>query len=151
MWLAETSLQWFFKHYLAVLHWCSRFRGRIKKSKYYLGLLSIYRPQPNLLSGDTSLGSEGVPWIEVPLHRIGVSCLSTSNGPYACCWRQKSGFHHQAWNENFSFLNSLETYRFKQGRSQDFSKGGGSQRLLTAALPRVSAGSVVLSRHEGPY
>ena len=51
-----------------------------------------------------------------------------------------------------------------QGRSQDFSKGG-SQRLLTrstsgdrqlymvytAALPRVSAGSVVLSRHEGPY
>ena len=56
-----------------------------------------------------------------------------------------------------------------QGRSQDFSKGGGggggSQRLLTrspsgdrrlymvytAAFPRVSAGSVVLSRHEGPY
>ena len=37
-----------------------------------------------------------------------------------------------------------------QGRSQDFSKGG-SQKLLTAALPRVSAGSVVLSRHEGPY
>ena len=51
-----------------------------------------------------------------------------------------------------------------QGRSQDFSKGG-SQRLLTrspsgdrrlyivytTALPRVSAGSVVLSRHEGPY
>ena len=42
----------------------------------------------------------------------------------------------------------------KQGRSQDFSKGwggGGSQRLLTAALPRVSVGSVVSSRHEGPY
>ena len=52
----------------------------------------------------------------------------------------------------------------RQGRSQDFSKGG-SQRLLTrspsgdrrlymvytAAFPRVSAGSVVLSRHEGPY
>ena len=37
-----------------------------------------------------------------------------------------------------------------QGRSQDFSKGG-SQRLLNAALPRVSAGPVVLSRHEGPY
>ena len=51
-----------------------------------------------------------------------------------------------------------------QGRSQDFSKGG-SQRLLTrspsgdrrlymvytAAFPRVSAGSVVLSRYEGPY
>ena len=51
-----------------------------------------------------------------------------------------------------------------QGRSQDFSKGG-SQRLLTrspsgdrglymvytAAFPRASAGSVVLSRHEGPY
>ena len=44
-----------------------------------------------------------------------------------------------------------------QGRSQEFSKGG-SQRLLTrlymvytAALSRVSAGSVVLSRHEGPY
>ena len=44
-----------------------------------------------------------------------------------------------------------------QGRSQDFSKGGspsGDRRLYmvyTAALPRVSAGSVVLSRHEGPY
>ena len=48
----------------------------------------------------------------------------------------------------------------KQGRSQDFSKGG-SQRLLTrspsgdrrlymvytAAFPRVSVGSVVLLRH----
>ena len=45
---------------------------------------------------------------------------------------------------DFSFL--LEV----QGRSQDFSKGG-SQKLLTAALPRVSAGSVVLLRHEGPY
>ena len=29
--------------------------------------------------------------------------------------------------------------------------GGGSQKLLTAVLPRVSASSVVLSRHEGPY
>ena len=48
-----------------------------------------------------------------------------------------------------------------QGRSKDFSKGGvtagtpsGDRRLYmvyTAALPRVSAGSVVLSRHEGPY
>ena len=48
-----------------------------------------------------------------------------------------------------------------QGRSQDFSKGGsqtgtpsGDHRLYmvyTAALPRVSAGSVVLSRHEGSY
>ena len=44
-----------------------------------------------------------------------------------------------------------------QGRSQDFSKGGspsGDRRLYmvyTAALPCVSAGSVVLSRHEGPY
>ena len=53
-----------------------------------------------------------------------------------------------------------------QGRSEDFSKGGGgSRRLLarspsgdrrlymvyTAAFPRVSAGSVALSRHEGPY
>ena len=59
----------------------------------------------------------------------------------------------------------------QQGRGQDFSKGGGgggggggSQRLLsksssgdrrlymvyTAAFPRVSAGSVVLSLHEGP-
>lgn len=51
-----------------------------------------------------------------------------------------------------------------QGRRRDFSKGD-SQRLLnrspsgdrrlymvyTAALPRVSAGSVVLSRHEGSY
>ena len=49
----------------------------------------------------------------------------------------------------------------EHGRSQDFLKGGSprlvtrlSCRLLmvyTAALPRVSAGSVVLSRHEGPY
>ena len=50
-----------------------------------------------------------------------------------------------------------------QGRSQDFSKVGaesqtgtpsGDRRLYmvyTAALPRVSAGSVVLSWHEGPY
>ena len=44
-----------------------------------------------------------------------------------------------------------------QGRSQYLSKGGspsGDRRLYmvyTAALPRVSAGSVVLSRHEGPY
>ena len=51
-----------------------------------------------------------------------------------------------------------------QGRSQDFSNGG-SERLLTrspsgdrrlymvytAAFPRVSASSVVLSWHEGPY
>ena len=51
------------------------------------------------------------------------------------------------------------------GRSQDFSNGWGGggvaagtpygdRRLYivyTAALPRVSAGSVVLSRHEGPY
>ena len=48
-----------------------------------------------------------------------------------------------------------------QGRSQDFSKGGsqtgtpsGDRRLYmvyTTALPRVSAGTVVSSRHEGPY
>ena len=48
-----------------------------------------------------------------------------------------------------------------QGRSQDFSKGGsqkgtpsGDRRLYmvyTTALPRVSAGSVVSSRYEGPY
>ena len=48
-----------------------------------------------------------------------------------------------------------------QGRSQDFSKEGsqtgtpfGDRRpymVYTAALPRVSAGSVVLSRYEGPY
>ena len=48
-----------------------------------------------------------------------------------------------------------------QGRSQDFSKGGsqtgtpsGDRRLYmvyTTALPRVSAGSDVSSRHEGPY
>ena len=54
----------------------------------------------------------------------------------------------------------LQSYN-AQGRSQDFSKGGsqtgtpcGDRRLYmvyTAALPRVSAGLVVLSRHEGPY
>ena len=37
-----------------------------------------------------------------------------------------------------------------QGRSGDFLKGG-SQRLYTAALSHVSAGSVVLLRHEGRY
>ena len=51
-----------------------------------------------------------------------------------------------------------------RGVARSFQKGGGSQRLLTrspsgdrrlymvytAAFPRVSAGSVVLSRHEGP-
>ena len=55
--------------------------------------------------------------------------------------------------------NDVETQ--VQGRSQDFSKGGsqtgtpsGDCRLYmvyTAALPHVSAGSVVLSRHEAPY
>ena len=48
-----------------------------------------------------------------------------------------------------------------QGLSQDFSKGGsqtgtqsGDRRLYmvyTTALPRVSAGLVVSSQHEGPY
>ena len=48
-----------------------------------------------------------------------------------------------------------------QGGSQDFSKGGsqtgtpsGDRRLYmvyTAALPRVSAGSVILWRPEDPY
>ena len=53
-----------------------------------------------------------------------------------------------------------------QGHSQDLSKGGGAHRdystgipsgdrrlymVYTAALPHVSAGSVVLSWHEGPY
>ena len=48
-------------------------------------------------------------------------------------------------------------HHYVQGGSQDVSKGGspsGDRRLYmvyTAALPRVSAGSVVLSRHEGPY
>ena len=28
----------------------------------------INKPQPNLHSGDTYLGHEGVPWIEVPLY-----------------------------------------------------------------------------------
>ena len=60
-------------------------------------------------------------------------------------------------NPSFTTLLQYTT----QGRSQDFSKGGsqtgtpsGYRRLYmvyTAALPRVSAGSVVLSRHEGPY
>ena len=52
-----------------------------------------------------------------------------------------------------------------QGRSRDLSKGGGHRdystgtpsgdrrlyMVYTAALPHVSAGSVVLSWHEGPY
>ena len=56
-----------------------------------------------------------------------------------------------------TFLHILDFVYVLQGRSQDFSKGGspsGDRRLYmvyTAALPRVSAGSVVLSRHEGPY
>ena len=45
---------------------------------------------------------------------------------------------------------------FQRGGHRDYSAGtpSGDRRLYmvyTAALPRVSAGSVVLSRHEGPY
>ena len=55
---------------------------------------------------------------------------------------------HQKIPSSFAVKASIKMQR--QGGSQDFSKGG-SQRLYTAALPRVSAGSVILSRHEGPY
>ena len=58
--------------------------------------------------------------------------------------------------ETEPFHNVLQNNR---GVARIFQRGGeGSQRLLTrlymvytAALPHVSAGSVVLSRHEGPY
>ena len=63
-------------------------------------------------------------------------------------------------DQGSNFMSKLLAQLY-QGRSQDFSKGGsqtgtpsGDRRLYmvyTAALPRVSAGSVVLSRHEGPY
>ena len=63
------------------------------------------------------------------------------------------------WRGLFSEFYGIRHH--EQGRSQDFSKGGsqtgtpsGDRRLYmvyTAALPRVSAGSVVLTRHEGPY
>ena len=60
-------------------------------------------------------------------------------------------------SQNYYFVDQLSRtmyeffYIIAQGRSQDFSKGGspsGDRRLYmvyTAALPRVSAGSVVLS------
>ena len=63
-------------------------------------------------------------------------------------------------DQGSNFMSKLLAQLY-QGRSQDFSKGGsqtgtpsGDRRLYmvyTAALPRVSAGSIVLSRHEGPY
>ena len=63
-------------------------------------------------------------------------------------------------DQGSNFMSKLLAQLY-QGRSQDFSKGGsqtgtpsGDRRLYmvyTAAFPRVSAGSIVLSRHEGPY
>ena len=55
-------------HYLAV--WnndCSRFQGRIKE-KYFSFLVIINKPQPKLHSGDSCLGPEGTPSIQVPQH-----------------------------------------------------------------------------------
>ena len=49
-----------------------RFRGRIKE-KYFICCFIINKPQPNLLSGDTCLGPEGVPWIKVPQYNKSVS------------------------------------------------------------------------------
>ena len=51
---------------------CRRFRGRIKE-KYFICWFIIIKPQPNLHSGDTYLGPEGVPWIKVPLYNKSVS------------------------------------------------------------------------------
>ena len=51
---------------------CRRFRGRIKE-KYFICWFIINKPQPNLLSGDTCLGPEGVPWIKGPLYNKSVS------------------------------------------------------------------------------
>ena len=63
-------------------------------------------------------------------------------------------------DQGSNFMSKLLAQLYQE-RSQDFSKGGsqtgtpsGDRRLYmvyTGALPRVSAGSVVLSRHEGPY
>ena len=49
-----------------------------------------------------------------------------------------------------NIFNVFHSGNDSQGRSQDFSKGG-HRGYSPAALHRVSAGSVVLSRHEGPY
>ena len=46
---------------------CSRFRGKIRE-KYFICRLIINKAHPNLYSGDTFLGPEDVPWIEVLLH-----------------------------------------------------------------------------------
>ena len=51
---------------------CRRFRGRIKE-KYFICWFIINKPQPNLHSGDTCLGPEGVPWIKVPQYNKSVS------------------------------------------------------------------------------
>ena len=104
--------------------------------------------------------------------------LASSDRPKFWAFKKKRNYVVKpffTWNNCFNLknehTNSIEKNRNKnrnicqgilcilliqQGRSQDFSKGG-SQRLLTrlymvytAALPHVSAGSVVLSRHEGP-
>ena len=64
---------------------------------------------------------------------------------------------YSAFQKHGTELWILKATNLEQGRSQDFSKGGspsGGRRLYmvyTATLPRVSAGSVVLSRYEGPY
>ena len=41
--------------------------------KYLIYWLIINNPQPNLHSGDTCLGLEGVPWIEVSLGQLQIN------------------------------------------------------------------------------
>ena len=86
----------------------------------------------------------------------GQDVMTSNVACHAMLWTENSNEHPKTRDQQKHDI-EIPQNRLVQGRSQDFSKGG-SQRLLTrlymvytAALPRVSAGSVVLSRHEGPY
>ena len=73
-------------HYVAAWNIdCSKFRGKIRE-KYFICRLIINKAHPNLHSGDTFLGPEGVPWIEVLLYcapvRPKLECSGSMWSPY---------------------------------------------------------------------
>ena len=73
-------------HYVAAWNIdCSRFRGKIRE-KYFICRLIINKAHPNLHSGDTFLGPEGVPWTEVLLYcapvRPKLECSGSMWSPY---------------------------------------------------------------------
>ena len=104
----------------------------------------VIKDLPYYISFSSGAGLQAGSWF--------TDCSTTSKSKStAPSYRQGCLFHSKMQINNFPNWLFL---RRVQGRSQDFSKGGGSpsgdRRLYmvyTAALPRVSAGSVVLSRH----